>query len=326
MSGSLASLPVSRDYDAFVRRPTGIVEQYTGHPVYRTDLSAAIESGDSWQLGLFLAHLLKREDKLAEGDEPAALQVLVTGRLNRDLDVGPVDFVAEKLARAGPTDDGGGLFLFPLEGEHPPENTGWDCRPVADAKDALRACLGEARANRLLEPAATALRAAPWPGRLWFAAGLGLACLLGGAFAVRQLPGTGDAARAPAPAGQSIMAVEIIPRDHEGCGAPLPIGPDVDRFDGMACAAIVSVRRDGEFWIMMSVSGAFLEYVDAQRYRLEHHGYASGGDWLVRRIDFPYWVRRPMTLEAEVTQLSLDGARILTARRSIEVHPGRVAE
>ncbi|MEP6149304.1 MAG: hypothetical protein ABJ201_17940, partial [Nisaea sp.] len=56
VGGAFTALPVSPAYDAFVREPTGVVERMTGHPVYRTDVAAPIEAGESWQLGMFLAH------------------------------------------------------------------------------------------------------------------------------------------------------------------------------------------------------------------------------------------------------------------------------
>ena len=55
---SATALPISRAYDAFVRAPTGIVERAVGHRAFRLDVSAPIDDGDSWQLGLYLAHRL----------------------------------------------------------------------------------------------------------------------------------------------------------------------------------------------------------------------------------------------------------------------------
>src|SRR3546814_2502033 len=64
-------LPISRAYDAFVRAPSGIVERAVGHPAFRVDVSAPIDDGDSWQLGLYLAHRLKVAGRLAEDGAPA---------------------------------------------------------------------------------------------------------------------------------------------------------------------------------------------------------------------------------------------------------------
>jgi len=94
------TLPISRAYDAFVRSPSGIVERAVGHPAFRVDVSAPIDDGDSWQLGLYLAHRLKAAGRLAEGDAGADLALWATGRVDSDLMVHPVDRVDEKLRRS----------------------------------------------------------------------------------------------------------------------------------------------------------------------------------------------------------------------------------
>jgi hypothetical protein len=57
LADSFQELPISPLYDAFVRRPTGLIEQMTGHPSYRVDLSGPITQGHSWQVGLTVMHL-----------------------------------------------------------------------------------------------------------------------------------------------------------------------------------------------------------------------------------------------------------------------------
>lgn len=101
------TLPISRAYDAFVRSPSGVVERAVGHPAFRVDVSAPIDDGDSWQLGLYLAHRLKAAGRLAEGDAGADLALWATGRVDSDLLVHPVDRVDEKLRRSA------GLFAAP---------------------------------------------------------------------------------------------------------------------------------------------------------------------------------------------------------------------
>ena len=61
LSDSFQELPISPLYDAFVRRPTGLIEQFTGHSSYRVDLSGPITQGHSWQLGLAVTHLFHAE-------------------------------------------------------------------------------------------------------------------------------------------------------------------------------------------------------------------------------------------------------------------------
>lgn len=97
---STTTLPISRAYDAFVRAPTGVVERAVGHRAFRVDVSAPIDDGDSWQLGLYLAHRLKAAGRLAEDDAPAALVLWASGRVDADLTVQPVDRLDEKLRRS----------------------------------------------------------------------------------------------------------------------------------------------------------------------------------------------------------------------------------
>ncbi len=94
------ALPISPDYDAFVRKPTGIIERAVGHPVFRLDVSRPVTSGRSWQLGALLAHLLLEEGRLAMRGEAAAVVVLVSGEVTTDLHVAAVEHVRDKLLRA----------------------------------------------------------------------------------------------------------------------------------------------------------------------------------------------------------------------------------
>lgn len=144
LAGATAALPVSPAFDSFVRQPTGVIERATGHPVYRVDVSAPIEDGESWQLGLCLAHMLKLQDRLAERGEEAERTVLASGTVDRDLGIGPVGHLAEKLARtpapATTTDGAPPLFLYPaasadqLKGA---SGLGWRLRPVGTVAEAM---------------------------------------------------------------------------------------------------------------------------------------------------------------------------------------------
>ncbi len=102
LDGKALALPISPDYDAFVRRPTGLVEQAYGHPAYRMDVSAAISEGMSWQLGALVAHALLFAGRLAQKDEPSGQVVWLTGEVDRDLQVLPVEYVREKIRRSEP--------------------------------------------------------------------------------------------------------------------------------------------------------------------------------------------------------------------------------
>lgn len=93
LDGRAQALPISSRYDAFVRNPTGVIERATGHGAYRMDVDQMIDDGDSWQLGVYLAHL-------SESDPDKDIYVFATGEVDRDLRVRPVSHVAEKLKQA----------------------------------------------------------------------------------------------------------------------------------------------------------------------------------------------------------------------------------
>ncbi len=97
LDGKAMPLPISPDYDAFVRNPTGVIERGFGHGAFRLDVSQRISDGMSWQLGVFLAHALKAEGRLAERQAKVAGVVWATGEVDRDLAVGAVDGIPEKL-------------------------------------------------------------------------------------------------------------------------------------------------------------------------------------------------------------------------------------
>jgi hypothetical protein len=101
LDGKALALPISPDYEAFVRRPTGILEKAYGHPAYRMDVSAAISEGMSWQLGALVAHALFAAGRLAQKNEQASKVVWMTGEVDRDLQVLPVEYVREKIRHSG---------------------------------------------------------------------------------------------------------------------------------------------------------------------------------------------------------------------------------
>jgi hypothetical protein len=101
LDGKALALPISPDYEAFVRSPTGILEQAYGHPAYRMDVSTVISEGMSWQLGVLVAHALFAAGRLAQRNEPAGRVVWLTGEVDRDLQILPVEYVREKIRRSG---------------------------------------------------------------------------------------------------------------------------------------------------------------------------------------------------------------------------------
>ena len=89
------ALPISAGYDQFVRRPTGIIEKLLGPSAYRVDVSAPITQGDSWQLGLALAHILKHNDEFA--DNRGDTLIWASGEVDNQLRVNSVDHIAAKI-------------------------------------------------------------------------------------------------------------------------------------------------------------------------------------------------------------------------------------
>ena len=100
LDGKAISLPISDDYDLFVRRPTGVVESLLGHPAYRVDVSRPIAGGFSWQLGILVAHILADGGRLATPKGRADGALWITGEVDHGLNVGTVGDVPLKLAKA----------------------------------------------------------------------------------------------------------------------------------------------------------------------------------------------------------------------------------
>ncbi len=145
LDGKAVELPVSAAYDSFVRKPTGVIEAEFGHASYRVDVGARITEGLSWQLGIYLAHALAREGRLAGKGEPADRIVLATGEVDRDLHVRAVDHVADKCRVAEPlfaeaaADDQTVILFVPTRNrpELPEHIAGCKVVPVETVQDAL---------------------------------------------------------------------------------------------------------------------------------------------------------------------------------------------
>lgn len=100
---SSSVLPISGDYDDFVRRGSGVIEREFGpydYQSFRLDISDSVGAGLSWQLGFFAAHGVAASDvvELAEADEQPDQIFWLTGRVDYDLKVQEVGHMAEKLA------------------------------------------------------------------------------------------------------------------------------------------------------------------------------------------------------------------------------------
>jgi hypothetical protein len=95
-------LPISAAYDSFVRPGSGVIEKTFGpfeEGAFRLDVSEPIETGESWQLGAFIAHALSAGAKTAllGAQDTAESIVWLTGRVDCDLAVGSVGHLAEKV-------------------------------------------------------------------------------------------------------------------------------------------------------------------------------------------------------------------------------------
>jgi hypothetical protein len=108
LNRSSTVLPISAAYDSFVRPGSGVIERTFGpfEPgAFRLDVSAPIETGESWQLGFFVAHALCASPNggLLESPDQADAVLWITGLVDCDLGVGPVGHLAEKMhASRGP--------------------------------------------------------------------------------------------------------------------------------------------------------------------------------------------------------------------------------
>ncbi len=97
-------LPISGDYDNFVRPGSGIIIREFGGVSYRLDLAEPIGTGLSWQLGFYLAHALTAfvGSHLAEPGEQAHITCLVSGKVNYNLEVEQIDHITDKLLAGMP--------------------------------------------------------------------------------------------------------------------------------------------------------------------------------------------------------------------------------
>ena len=101
LDGKAMAMPISAAYNNFVSQPTGVIEAAWGHGAFRMDLSREIAGGLSWQLGAFAAHALLAADRLAGREEASAQAVWITGEVDRDLRVGRVEGLQDKLRQSG---------------------------------------------------------------------------------------------------------------------------------------------------------------------------------------------------------------------------------
>jgi len=102
ISRSSNILPISGEYDDFVRRGSGIIEREFGpfeYESFRADISGSVGTGQSWQLPFFIAHAIVAAagSELVEDVDAADYVVWATGRVDYDLNILDVDHIAEKI-------------------------------------------------------------------------------------------------------------------------------------------------------------------------------------------------------------------------------------
>lgn len=102
-------LPISAAYHEFISFDGGVVAAFSGCEQYRLDLSENIDDGESWQLGIFIAHALAHTHDLAgalaeapEDVTGADCSIWATGALDADLSVKEVEHIERKLALSEP--------------------------------------------------------------------------------------------------------------------------------------------------------------------------------------------------------------------------------
>lgn len=102
LNGTTTRLPITGAYTYFVRDH---VRGLSGHDAYRLDLDGRIDGGSSWTLGVWIAHLLLSQGRLAMRDDDAETAIFATGEVafasdaGRRAEVRPVAHVEEKAMR-----------------------------------------------------------------------------------------------------------------------------------------------------------------------------------------------------------------------------------
>jgi hypothetical protein len=100
LDGKANALPISPAYNIFVRRGAGVIERDFGHPAFRLDVAEPITNGSSWQLGVYAAHALAAEERLAKLRDNADEAIWLSGEVDRELQIHPVSGIADKIQKS----------------------------------------------------------------------------------------------------------------------------------------------------------------------------------------------------------------------------------
>ncbi|MGJ8691265.1 MAG: hypothetical protein ACSHW0_02145 [Thalassotalea sp.] len=83
VNGTATVANISSSYHNFVKKGSGLIHQDFACCSYRINISQRIDQGNSWQLAIYLAHLLAANNLLAYGDIQADEQIIIaTGEIN----------------------------------------------------------------------------------------------------------------------------------------------------------------------------------------------------------------------------------------------------
>jgi hypothetical protein len=105
-NNSLEALPISNQYDSFVKSPTGIIEKITGNSSFRVDITSRIEQGKSWQLGLAIGHIFHNRNLLNFSSSTSLISynknnlIWASGEINSNLDVKGISYLNQKVTKS----------------------------------------------------------------------------------------------------------------------------------------------------------------------------------------------------------------------------------
>lgn len=101
LDGLAEPLAISDRYHDFVKKGTGLIHREFGHGSYRVDVDKPIDQGDSWQLGLYCAHVLHKNNLLCNELPKSGDRIFfVTGRVKSSGEIASVDKILEKYEAA----------------------------------------------------------------------------------------------------------------------------------------------------------------------------------------------------------------------------------
>jgi hypothetical protein len=101
LNGTSKQLAISTAYADFVKKGSGLIERDFGYASWRMDFSGAIDAGESWQLGVYMAHILHQDNRLGNGEISDGDEVmLITGAVKYSGEVTPANQILEKMVAA----------------------------------------------------------------------------------------------------------------------------------------------------------------------------------------------------------------------------------